>query len=318
MILSQEEQTQPSKIICILGPTSSGKSEAANKIAQLLETEIVSADAFQVYRGMDIGTSKPSAEIQREIPYHLIDVVNPDETFNVSDWVNMASEAISNIHGRDKIPIICGGTGMYVRALLSNWTLADTPRDQKIRSELEERAKTEGKEALWCELHNIDPDAAQRIHHNDLHRITRALEVFYSSGVPFSQLRTHAAGEEGNIYPVSFAFMWDRDALNKRISTTVHRMVEQGLEKEVESLMELGYSPELNSMKGLGYREFYKVISGEITRDQAVDETILKTKRYAKRQMTWFRREEHIHWLSGESYHLNELVDFIRTHIYTV
>lgn len=318
MIVSQEKQKQPIKIICILGPTSSGKSEAANKIAQLLETEIVSADAFQVYRGMDIGTSKPTVEIQNQIPYHLIDVVKPDDTFNVSDWVNLASVAISNIHERGKIPIVCGGTGMYVRALLSNWTLADTPRDNKIRSELEERAKKEGKEALWCELNSIDTEAAQRIHLNDLHRITRALEVFYCSGVPFSQLRTHAAEEEGNIYPVSFAFMWDRDALNERISTTVHRMVEQGLEKEVESLMELGYSPELNSMKGLGYREFCKVISGEISRKQAVDETILKTKRYAKRQMTWFRREEHIHWLSGESYHLNELVDFIRTHIYTV
>ena len=306
------------KVICILGPTSSGKSEAANRIARLLETEIVSADAFQVYKGMDIGTSKPDEVTQQQIPYHLIDVVRPDETFNVSDWVNLASSAIQEIHKKGKIPIICGGTGMYVRALLSNWTLAETPRDQKIRDELEARAETEGKESLWNELQRIDAEAALRIHPNDLYRITRALEVFYCSGIPFSQLRTREAAEDGNIYPVSFAFIWDRDVLNQRISTAVYRMVEQGLEKEVESLLEMGYSPDLNSMKGLGYREFCKVVTGEISRDQAIDETILKTKRYAKRQMTWFRREEHIHWLSGDGYHLNELLDLIRSHICTV
>ena len=291
-----EYATDKQKILIILGPTATGKTDLAVRLAELLDGEIVNADSMQVYRGMDIGTAKPSLELRRRIPHHLIDIADPDRNFSASDFRREAADAIDDITGRGKRVFIVGGTGLYIRALLQG--LADSPSGAgELRLELEEEARRHGNEALLGELASVDPVTAERLHPNDLVRIIRALEVYRLTGKPISQQRsTH--GFRGDYYcALKLGLTVERRELYERIDRRVERMMGDGLVEEVQTLLDRGFSPQLKAMRSIGYRQICAHLSGEYPVEEAVRLIKRDTRRYAKRQMTWFNGDKEIYWV---------------------
>ncbi len=286
-------------IVILVGPTASGKTGVALDWAERLGGEIVSADSMQVYRHMDVGTAKPSLEARQRIAHHLLDVVDPDETFNAAMFQDLADRAIADIHGRGRTALIVGGTGLYIRALhrgLFEGPDGDNLLRDALRHEVEER----GVEALHLDLQRLDPEAARRIHPRDVVRIVRALEVYHRTGVPISvHQRRHGFGEE-RYHAIYLGISMSKSALYSRIDTRVDGMMANGLLEEVEGLMRLGYGPDLPSMKAIGYRHMAAYLRGELSLDEAVTQMKRDTRRYAKRQMTWFRRLPEVHWFQGE------------------
>jgi tRNA dimethylallyltransferase len=284
------------RIVIIVGPTASGKTDLAVRLAECFDGEIVNADSMQVYRGMDIGTAKPSLELRRRVPHHLIDIADPDRNFSASDFRREAAAAIDDISGRGKRAFIVGGTGLYIRALLQG--LVDSPSGAgEVRQKLEEEAKLNGNEALLAELAMVDPVTAQRLHANDLVRVIRALEVYRLTGKPISQQRsTH--GFRGDYYcPLKLGLTLDRRELYERIDSRVERMIADGLVEEVRTLLGLGYTTQLKAFRSIGYRQISAHISGEYAIDEAVRLMKRDTRRYAKRQMTWFNGDKEINWV---------------------
>lgn len=284
------------RIVLVVGPTASGKTELAIRLAERCNAEIVNADSMQVYAGMDIGTAKPSSDELRHIPHHLIDIVTPDRNFSASDYRMAAEEAIRDIIGRGKNVIVAGGTGLYVRALLKG--LVDSPRGKEdIRRHLSEMSEREGKEAMLARLAQVDPATASRLHPNDLVRIIRALEVFHETGRPISEFREdHAFG--GDYYrTLKIGISVDREELYRRIERRVDGMLALGLVQEVENLVRSGYGPELKSMRSIGYRHICSLLNGECSYEEIVALIKRDTRRYAKRQLTWFRTDREIKWV---------------------
>jgi tRNA dimethylallyltransferase len=283
-------------LVIILGPTASGKTDLAIRLAERFDGEIVNSDSMQVYRGMDIGTAKPPLKLRQSIPHHLIDIVGPEMNFSAADFRREATRAIADITGRGKTVFIVGGTGLYIRALLQG--LVDSPSGAgELRQELEETAKREGNEALLRELALIDPITAGRLYPNDLVRIIRALEVYRLTGRPISQERS-AHGFSGDYYrPLKIGLTVERRELYARIDQRVERMIAEGLVDEVKSLLDQGFSPSLKALRSIGYSQISAYLAGEYGLDEAVRLIKRDTRRYAKRQLTWFNNDKEIKWV---------------------
>src|SRR5512143_107100 len=282
-------------ILIIAGPTAVGKTEASILLAQELSAEIVSADSMQIYRGMDIGTAKPTREQRRIVYHHMIDIVEPHQPYSVGDYLRDARSAIDGIVSAGGVPLVVGGTGLYIRAL-TRGLFHGPPADLALRERLLRRDADEPG-ILYSDLVTVDPDAALKIHPNDLRRTVRALEVYYLRDRRMSEFqREHGFQEKSHSFRLVFLAR-SRTELYPRIERRVDEMLENGLEAEVKSLMDRGYRPELPSLQGLGYKQFLEHLQGRISRDEAV--TLLKrdTRRYAKRQFTWFRREPDTVWV---------------------
>ena len=282
------------QVICIVGPTASGKTTLSLNVAERLTGEIVSADSRQVYRYMDIGTAKPNAEDRNRLPHHCIDILDPDEPFSAGEYGKMARNIVEKIHNLGKITIVVGGSGLYIRALIDGM-FAGKFKDEELRMKLEQQADEEGLAVLFDRLESIDPESARRIHPNDRKRIIRALEATELAGMPMSQLQSeHTLAPDYSVRWIGLN--WPRSLLYHRIEDRVDVMIDSGLIEEVERLREMGYSRDLNSMDSLGYKEVFAYLDGELTQE-GMHETIKQnTRRFAKRQMTWFRRDDRIRW----------------------
>lgn len=282
----------------LAGPTASGKTALSLRLAQAYDCEIVCMDSMQIYRGMDIGTAKPTAEEQAAAPHHMINVAEPTEAYSVARYQEEAEACIREIHRRGRRALLVGGTGLYLRALRHPMAMGDTTGDPLFRQEMEALASQEGgREALHARLHEIDPVSAERIHVNNTRRVIRALEVHHLTGVPFSQ-QPQMEGEPPFHYRVACLTM-DRAKLYQRIELRVDQMIKDGLADEVRRLLEQGVPAAAQAMMGLGYKEMVPYVRGECTLEEAADAIKLGTRHYAKRQLTWMRREEDVLWVDG-------------------
>jgi tRNA dimethylallyltransferase len=287
-------------LIVLLGPTAIGKTDVSILVAEAINAEIVSCDSVAVYRYMDIGSAKPTHEQRMRVPHHMIDVVNPDEPYNVAMYVPDAERAIKEIWERGKVAMVVGGTSLYLSALLENFDLPIAPPNEEIRKRLYELAEREGTEFLHRRLKEIDPQAAQRIHPHDLVRIVRALEVYEQTGKPISAF-WHGAFEAPQLrrYPnaLVIGLICERGELFSRIESRMHKLLERGWLEEIRQLLDMGYSPELKSMRSLGYREFTQVVLGNWTLEKGQQEYLRNAKAFAKRQWYWFKRRPYVRWI---------------------
>lgn len=288
-------------LIVVAGPTASGKTSLAIDIAKTLDGEIVCADSMQIYKYMDIGTAKATRDEQAQCPHHLMDIVEPDCEFSVADYTELAHKTISDIVSRGKTPIMCGGTGLYIDSVVNDVEFGEFDNDYTLRRELEELAKKEGSQRLIDMLSEFDPLSAKKLHPNNLKRIIRAIEFYKVSGIPISEHQHMTKLKESRYNAVEFIIDRERYELYDRINRRVDIMMDEGLTDEVKTLIDRGYSPELNSMQGIGYKELIAYFNGKSTLDEAVDAIKQNSRRYAKRQLTWFRRNENIHWLSPDN-----------------
>lgn len=281
-------------MIAIIGPTAVGKSALALRLAECFPAEIISADSRQVYRYMDIGTNKPSPAERASVPHHVINVVEPDEDFSLAMYHQLAIEAMKAIQHKGKLPLLVGGSGLYVWSLLEGWKIPQVPPDRNLRHQLEARAEQEGSHGLYQELQDIDPVAAERINPSNTRRIIRALEIYHTTGQPLSQSqRKEAPG-----FPILiFGLTQERSELYTRIDQRVDKMIQTGLIEETEQLLKRGYSPSLPSMSGIGYEQLSQFLQGEMTLPQAIDKIKHETHRLARQQYAWFRlSDSRIHW----------------------
>ena len=297
-------------MIAIVGPTAVGKSELALHLAQYFPIEIISADSRQLYRYMDIGTNKPSPAERELVPHHLIDVVEPDQDFSLAMYQKLAIEALKVIEQRSKLPLLVGGSGLYVWSLVEGWKIPQVPPDQKRRSQLEARAEQEGSQNLYQELQDIDPSAAAKINPSNTRRIIRALEIYHATGQRPSQLqRKEAPG-----CPILLIGLTrGRSELYRRIDERVDNMIQMGLVEEVDQLLKRGYSLSLPSMSGIGYKQIGQLLQGEMTLPQAIDKIKHETHRLARHQYAWFRLgDSRIHWFDISRAEAKANTDFIR------
>lgn len=283
-------------LIVIAGPTACGKTDLSINLAEKIGGEIISGDSMQVYKLMDIGTAKPTAEETRGIPHFLIDDLYPDEEYNVMIFQKKAKEYMKGIYDRGHIPIIVGGTGFYINALVYDNDFTEE-ESSSIRDELYRIAETEGKEKLHDMLADIDVEYAKSIHPNNVKRVARAIEYYRLTGEKMSEHNKSAKEKESPYNTAFFVLNMDRQKLYERIDMRVDIMMENGLENEVRKLIDMGYSPELVSMQGLGYKEFIPYFNGEISLEKAVDDIKKYTRHFAKRQLTWFRRQTEGIWI---------------------
>lgn len=276
----------------IVGPTAVGKSEVAIELAKRINGEIVSCDSRQVYKYLNIGTAKPTKEERKKIPHYLIDIIEPDEEFNAFLYARKAHAAISRIHRKRKIPILVGGSGLYVRAAIDGIFLG-AKKNKEIRARLEKFSSSN----LYKKLKKVDSETASRLHPHDKVRIVRALEVYELTGQPIAALQEISKGKKPNYDLIMIGLKRKREELYQRINQRVEEMIEEGLIKEVESLLEKGFSKDLIGLKGLGYKEIIGYLKGEYDLKEAIRLLKRNTRRFAKRQLTWFKQDKRIHWL---------------------
>ena len=286
-------------IICIAGPTASGKTALAVELAKELGGEVVSCDSMYVYRRMNIGTAKPTIEEMQGIPHHMIDVAEPHEDFSVSKYCSMAAPIVDDIIARGKTAIIAGGTGLYMDSLIKGNDFAPFPATG-VREKLEAKADASGFDAMLAELRAVDPESADRL--KDMRRVIRALEVYYETGITITEhnRRTQAI-------PPRFSPLWigldfaDRSELYRRIDLRVSLMLEMGLEQEIRELLGSGIPKKCTAMQAIGYKEFISALDGQCTMEEAADEVRKSSRHYAKRQLTWLRRNKDFHWITRET-----------------
>ena len=286
-------------ILAIVGPTASGKSSLALELAKRLGGEIISCDSMQVYKKMDIGTAKPTAEEQSEVRHHLIDIADPCEPFSCAEYVTRAVDAIADCHCRGVLPVVCGGTGLYLDALLRKNDLPENTVDERVRAELMEYAESEGADALWEMLRAIDPDAADATHRNNVKRVARAIEIYRVSGRTKTELdaETRACGYRYNACVVGLRYT-DRARLYERIERRVDDMIAMGLVDETRMLDGMGvFERNSTAAQAIGYKEILPYCHGQASLDSAADELKVATRRYAKRQMTWFSAKDYVNWI---------------------
>ncbi len=301
-------------LIVIAGPTASGKTSLSIALSHKLQGEVIAMDSMQVYMHMDIGTAKPTMLEREGIPHHMLDVADPKDAYSVAEYAKQAKACINDVHQRGKIPILTGGTGLYLKALTTSMELGGTQGDPALRERLTLIAKEEnGSETLHEMLQRADPVSANRLHRNDLRRIIRALEVYELTGKPISCQQPNEQIEAPYRFCILGLFM-ERETLYKRIEDRVDHMIDMGLLAEVESLLRMGVPKEAQSMQGLGYKELIPVVLNEQPLKQAVKAVKLGTRHYAKRQMTWFRRTEGIVWLDPLA---KDCVDRALNHVQT-
>lgn len=295
-------------VAIIAGPTAIGKSAVAVEVAALLGAEIISADSVQVYQGMDIGTAKITpqemfASNGKFIPHHLLSFLPPDARFSVADFRNQVEKLIPEIVSRGKLPMLVGGTGLYIEGAIDPYRFSPLEIDEDLRCRLREEARQRGKEYLHQKLAQVDPVSADKIHPNDLKRVIRALEVYYQTGIPISRSGQRAPGKYKSNYRLCYIGLEaDREYIYQRINQRVDEMIAQGLIAEVENLLAKGYSPDLPSLQSLGYRQIICYLRGEYDLETAVHLIKRDTRRFAKRQLTWFKRDPRIIWFNVQHY----------------
>ena len=298
------------KIIVIVGPTAVGKTDLSIALAKQLNTEIISADSVQIYEGLDIGSAKPSAQEMQGIPHHMIDIVSAKDAFSVSDFLSKATEIIDRLHSQGKIPIVAGGTGLYINSLLFEMDFGESEADEAFREMLSALAESEGKEAVHNRLKEVDPVAAERIHPNNLKRVIRALEINHLTGKPTADFAS-APVRTSKYEVLLIGLTRPRESLYERINQRVDIMMAAGLVDEVKKLKKSGLDDSFQSMQGIGYKEVLSYLDGASSYEKMVDEIKQASRNYAKRQMTWFKRYPEIHWIDLEHCHTENALQTI-------
>ncbi|MBQ7465772.1 MAG: tRNA (adenosine(37)-N6)-dimethylallyltransferase MiaA [Oscillospiraceae bacterium] len=286
------------KLLCVVGPTASGKTKMGVALARRFGGEVVSADSMQIYRGMTVGTAAPTAEEMEGVPHHMIAVAGPSESWSVARYVAMADGCVQDILSRGKLPVLVGGTGLWLDALVQGMDFAPGAQGEPVRRALQQRLQAEGAEALLAELRQIDPPAAAKMHPKDVKRILRALEVYQTTGRTFTEQCAAQAARPPRYEAAYVGLDYEnRDDLRRRIDARVDDMVAHGLLQEVEALLSSGLSPDATALQAIGYKQFLAVEQGLASVDEAVAEVKLRSRQYAKRQLTWLRRNKAIHWI---------------------
>ncbi len=293
-------------LVILTGPTAVGKTKASIGLAKAIGGEIISADSMQVYKQMDIGSAKIKPSEMDGIPHYLIDILEPDEEFHVVLFQQMAKQAIQKIYEKGKIPILVGGTGFYIQAVLYDIDFSENEKDTSYREELEKLAQTKGAEYLHDRLREVDEKSAQDIHANNVKRVIRALEYFHQTGEKISE---HNEEQRKKVSPYNFSYFVlndERAHLYERINLRVDQMINEGLVREVQSLKEKGYTRDMVSMQGLGYKEMLDYLDNKCSLEEAVEIIKRDTRHFAKRQITWFKRESDVTWIDKKEYDYNE------------
>lgn len=288
-------------LIVVCGPTASGKTAVSVELAKRYNGEVVSADSMQIYKGLNIATAKPDKSEMQGIPHHLIDFLEPDKSFSVADYVKMAKETINDIHSRNKMPVLCGGTGLYISSLVENVRFDDTGSDDTIRERLSREAKELGNHALWERLAQVDPETAQNVHENNLPRVIRALEVYELTGVKLSQHKINSR-MEGSAYNACIIGLTgaNRDFLYNRINQRVDAMLQKGLVQECREVYDSGGLK--TAHQAIGFKELIPYFKGECSLEECVDKIKLESRHYAKRQLTWFRKLNGVNWVNIDEF----------------
>lgn len=300
-------------LIILTGPTAVGKTKLSIELAKAVNGEIISADSMQVYKHMDIGSAKIKKEEMCGVPHHLIDVLEPDEEFHVVRFQEMAKQAMEEIYAKGKVPILAGGTGFYIQAVVKDIDFSKETEKSPVREELEKLAEEKGYEYLHERLQQVDPKSAEKIHANNVKRVIRALEYFELTGKPISLHNEEEAAKESP-YNVAYFVLNDvRERLYERIDARVDTMLQEGLVEEVSGLAKKGYTKDMVSMQGLGYKEILSYLDGSYTLDEAVYILKRDTRHFAKRQLTWFKREKDVIWVNKQDFHYkeNEISNYI-------
>ncbi|MFT5871300.1 MAG: tRNA dimethylallyltransferase [Clostridium sp.] len=303
-------------LFILAGPTAVGKTEISIKLAQMLNGEIISADSMQIYKCMDVGSAKISFDEMRGVPHHLIDIIEPSEDFSVAEFKERAGDAIDQITNKNKLPMIVGGTGFYINSLIYNYSFADTNKDEEYREQLTKLAETEGKEYVHGLLKDIDEESYNKLYPNDLKRVIRALEVYRVSGKPMSEFT-----DEQNVLDIPynvyyFVLNMDRQKLYSKINLRVDIMMKNNLIDEVIKLEKLGYNADMQSMKGIGYKELLYYLNGKISLNDAIEMIKQGSRNYAKRQLTWFRKDPRVNWINKDSFRSDdEIVEYIANNL---
>jgi len=293
-------------ILAVVGPTASGKTALAVDIALRYGGEVVSADSMQVYRGMDIATAKPSMEERKGVPHHLMGVIDPSVPFSVAEYAQMAHETIRDIHDRGRLPILAGGTGLYVDAVLRDLAFAEMKSDPALREELFSLGREQGPAALWELLRECDPESAASLHENNMGRVVRAIEVYRLTGVPMSEQQRRSRAGRSRYLPLKLGLNFrDRQVLYSRINARVDKMLEEGLLEEAREFLRRSSGP--TAAQAIGYKELLGYFSGALSLDQAAENLKRESRRYAKRQLTWFRRDEEILWFYPDETNLCQM-----------
>jgi len=305
------------KIIVIVGPTAVGKTHISVELAKKLGTEIISADSMQIYKGMDIGTAKVTEDEKQGIIHHMIDIVSPDEDYSVSEFKYTAEKIIDRLLEEKKVPVIVGGSGLYVNSLIYNLDFGNARSDEKLREYYTYYYKKHGEDALYDKLLKIDPEAAEKIHKKNVKRVIRALEVYDITGSKFSEINTDIRKESNKYDCILAGLSMERKVLYERINQRVDEMLSKGLLEEVRSLMEKGYCKNLVSMRGIGYKEIIDHLEGITDYDEAADILKRNTRRFAKRQYTWFLKDRNVKWFSMDNpadvdNTINNILNYVR------
>ncbi|BAH06517.1 tRNA (adenosine(37)-N6)-dimethylallyltransferase MiaA [Clostridium kluyveri] len=300
------------KLFILAGPTAVGKTDISIEVAKKIDGEIISADSMQIYKYMNIGSAKITKGEMQEIPHYLIDIIDPKENFNVSRYKNLAEKTIEDIYSRNKFPMLVGGTGLYINSLICNYDFTDAKVDVNYRNYLENLAKVQGREYVHSLLKDIDAVSYERLYPNDLKRVVRALEVHKLTGKTIGEFNS-----KDSLYDIPYKIYYfvlnmDRVKLYERINKRVDLMIEQGLIDEVKNLRSMGYTKDMQSMKGIGYKELIRYLEGDISLDEAVYLIKKGSRNYAKRQLTWFRKDERVIWVNKDEFTSNkEIVNYI-------
>ena len=283
------------RVLVIVGPTAVGKTELTLRLAEELDGEVISADSMQVYRGMDIGTAKATLAERERIPHHLIDVVEPGETFSAADYQRLSRLAVEDITARGKLPIFSGGTGLYVKAAIDDYNFIEAENNYTVRNSLKQQVREAGLEALYKRLQSVDPRVAERLHFNDERRIVRALEVYETTGQTLSFWEQQKDVKTAVFDAIFIGLNRPREELYARVNLRIEQMIKEGLVEEVKSLVDRGLS--FVAQQALGYKELLPYLEGRLTLEEAKELIKLQTRRYAKRQLTWFRADTRVNWI---------------------
>lgn len=305
------------KIIVIVGPTAAGKTYVSVELAKKLNTEVISADSMQIYKKMNIGTAKITKDEMQGINHHMIDVINPDEDYSVSEFKTDSENIIDCLIDNDKIPIIVGGSGLYVNSIIYDLDFGKAKSDEKLRDYYEYYHKEHGEDALYEKLQKIDPKAAEKIHKKNVKRVIRALEVYDITGIKFSELNTDIRKPSNKYECILVGLSVDRKILYERINQRVDKMLAEGLINEVKSLLDEGYNKDLVSMRGIGYKEIIEYLEGNLSLEEAVSVLKRNTRRFAKRQYTWFLKDTNVKWFDIEDVSkidmtVDEIYDYLK------
>jgi len=292
------------KLIVLVGPTAVGKTALSIRLAHRFQGEIISGDSMQIYKGMDIGTAKVTKEEMAGIPHHLIDIKEPDESFSVAEFQKLVRKKITEITERGRIPILVGGTGLYIQSVIYDYQFTDVPGDSSLRAELEQTAIEKGELYLHQQLKEVDPKSAESIHPHNVRRVIRALEIYYTTGKPMSEHQSEQLSQE--LYHTAIVGLtMERSKLYERINQRVDLMISQGLIEEVKELRKRGIR-NCQSVQAIGYKEIYDYLDGKVTLDEAIEQLKKNSRRYAKRQFTWFRNKMNVQWFDVTNEHERE------------